>query len=64
MRDFIIIVSSLGGVFVEEDLGFNQVWGHRRWYVQAADEREVECLVEYREARIYMEEVYHETLYV
>ena len=57
MRDFIIIVSSLGGIFVEEDLGLNQVWGHRRWHVQAADEGDVEFLEEYLEARIYAEEV-------
>ena len=50
MRDFIIIVSSLGGVFVEEDTGCNPVWGHRRWHVQAADERGVERLKEYFEA--------------
>ena len=57
MRDYIIIVSSLGGIFIEEDLGFNQVWGDRRWHVQAADERDVESLEEYLEARIYAEEV-------
>lgn len=57
MRDYIIIVSSLGGIFIEEDLGFNQVWGHRRWSVQAADERQVECLEEYFEARLCAEEM-------
>ena len=57
MRDYIIIVSSLGGVFVEEDLGTNQVWGDRRWHVQAADEMEVECLEEYLEATLCAEEV-------
>ena len=62
MRDYIIIVSSLGGVFVEEDLGTNQVWGDRRWHVQAADERSVEFLEEYLEARIYAEEARHESL--
>lgn len=63
MRDFIIIASSLGGIFIEEDLGFNRVWGHRRWHVQAADERAVECLEEYYEARLCAEEVMsHETL--
>ena len=63
MRDYIIIVSSLGGIFIEEDTGHNPVWGHRRWYVQAADEMEVECLDEYFEARLCAEEVTsHETL--
>lgn len=57
MRDFIIIASSLGGVFVEEDLGSNQVWGVRRWYVQAADESRVESLEEYFEARLCAEEL-------
>ncbi len=50
MKDFIIIVSSLGGIFVEEDTGHNPVWGHRRWHVQAADERQVKSLEEYFEA--------------
>ena len=57
MRDFIIIVSSLGGVFVEADTGHNPAWGHRRWYVQAADERQVEVLEEYFEARLCAEEM-------
>ena len=57
MRDYIIIVSSLGGIFIEEDLGSNQVWGHRRWHVQAADERRVEFLEEYLEARLCAEEM-------
>jgi len=57
MRDFFIIVSSLGGIFIEEDLGFNQVWGHRRWHVEAADERQVEVLEEYFEARLCAEEM-------
>ena len=57
MRDFFIIVSSLGGIFIEENLGFNQVWGHRRWSVQAADERQVEGLEEYHEARLCAEEM-------
>ena len=51
MRDFIIIVSSLGGVFVEADTGFNPVWGHRRWHVQATDEAAVYGTAEYREAQ-------------
>ena len=57
MRDFFIIVSSLGGIFIEEDLGFNQVWVYRRWSVQAADERQVEGLEEYYEARLCAEEL-------
>lgn len=57
MRDYIIIVSSLGGIFIEEDTGHNPVWGHRRWYVQATDEAAVERLEEYLEARLCAEEV-------
>jgi len=57
MRDYIIIVSSLGGIFIEEDTGCNPVWGERRWHVQATDEMEVERLEEYLEARIYVEVV-------
>ncbi len=57
MRDFVIVVSSLGGIFVEEDMGHNPVWGHRRWHVQAADESRVEFLEEYLEAREYAEEM-------
>jgi hypothetical protein len=57
LRDYIIIVSSLGGIFVEEDTGHNPVWGHRRWHVQAADEMEVECLEEYLEATLCAEEM-------
>lgn len=63
MRDYIIIVSSLGGVFIEEDTGCNPAWGSRRWHVQAADERQVECLEEYFEARLCAEEMMsHEEL--
>ena len=57
MRDYIIIVSSLGGIFIEADTGLNPVWGHRRWHVQAADESRIEYLEEYLEARICSEEV-------
>lgn len=57
MRDFIIIVSSLGGIFIEADTGFNPVWGHRRWSVQAADERQVKSLEEYLEATLCAEEM-------
>lgn len=56
MRDYIIIVSSLGGIFIEEDR-CNPVWGHRRWHVQAADEMEVECLEVFLEARLCAEEM-------
>ena len=63
MRDYIIILSSLGGVFVEEDTGHNPVWGSRRWHVQAADEGKVEFLEEYLEARLCAEEMmFHEEL--
>ena len=63
MRDFITIVSSLGGIFIEADTGFNPVWGHRRWHVKAADEMGVEFLKEYLEARICSEEmITHEEL--
>lgn len=47
MRDFIIIVSSLGGVFVEEYTGNNPVWGSFRWYVKAHDESHAMRLDEY-----------------
>lgn len=57
MRDYIIIVSSLGGIFIEEDTGCNPVWGHRRWHVQAADEIGVERLEEYHEAILCAEEI-------
>ena len=50
MRDYIIIVSSLGGVFVEEDNGMNPVWGHTRYHVSGHSMEDVFVSSEYTEA--------------
>ena len=57
MRDYIIIVSSLGGIFIEEENGTSRIWGSKRWYVTALTEDHVMRTPEYLEAIEYSEEV-------
>ena len=49
MTSFAIRVSSLGGVFVEEEGG--REWGEHIFRVEAADEASVYQTAEYREAQ-------------